>query len=565
MVFHVYTAPLFAQPDSLFAFRGDQSIPSLRHWVDNAIKTDSSLFLQQVNTLESHYKKKKENALEQFIWLSGIRYRAKHLYPHADRPIDIYLKAIEEASLRKWLSIEGELHVELGLSLADRSRWGPAYEHFLKGQHLLSLYGYAQFPHTRFNLYEIGLAFYRSGEYRKAISLIRQHVGYWPSLTKERGGYYILNTLALTYQRNNMPDSAIYFYQLAHQNAEANKDVYWAILIHGNLGQLYFEQQKYDEALPLMLEDYRGSVKHGIKGAAMNAAVTLASIYLLRDELLKAETFLDSAKKFEPFVVHPLPVMYYDIRFKLNRKKGNLAAAVAYADTSRIMHDSLQRSKNLTALDQATLKFEVERHANEIKHLEDARKRQVILKNTLLIILGLCSFIMFQFYQRQIFKRNKELQLASLNEKIARADLENAKKDLDLYTRNLKEKNELIDVIRLEMDEMRISGEQQMDERTERLNQLLQSTILTDHDWVDFRNMFEKVYPGFFARLRDKMPDLTPADTRLLALTKLNLSSKEMASILGISADSIKKSRQRLRRRLNLPEEGSLDELLEGI
>lgn len=554
-----------AQPDSLFTLHGDQGIPSLRHWVDHTNRSDSTLFLQQLHTMELHYKKKKEKTLERFIWLAAIRYRATHLYPKDGKPVDIYLKAIEEATVRKWYSTEGELHVHMGVYLSDHRRWGPAFEHFLKAHHLLSTYGYAQHPHTRDNLYEIGLVFYHAGEYRSAISFIRRCINYWPSLVKEKEGFTVLNTLALTYKRENIPDSAIYYFNLAHQNALENNNVYWAMLIHGNLGHLYYEQQKYDEALPLMLEDYHGSLEHGIRGAAMNAAVTLASIYLMRNDLQTAETFLDEAKKLEPFVVHPISVTYYDIRYNLNRKKGNLAAAVAYADSFRIKQDSLQRSKNLTALDQATLKFEVERHANEIKHLEDARKRQVILRNTLLVILAMSAFIMFQFYQRKIYKRNKELQLASLNEKIALAELENAKKDLDLYTRNLKEKNELLDAIRLEMEVLRVSGTQQMDERTERLNQLLHSTILTESDWNDFRGMFEKVYPGFFTRLKQTMPDLTPADTRLLALTKLNLSSKEMASILGISSDSIKKSRQRLRRRLHLPEEGSLDELIEEV
>ena len=77
--------------------------------------------------------------------------------------------------------------------------------------------------------------------------------------------------------------------------------------------------------------------------------------------------------------------------------------------------------------------------------------------------------------------------------------------------------------------------------------------------------MFDQVHPGFFIRLKEKLNDLTPAETRLLALTKLQLAPKEMAAMLGISYDAIKKSRQRLRKKINLPEEGSLDELVDMI
>jgi DNA-binding CsgD family transcriptional regulator len=62
--------------------------------------------------------------------------------------------------------------------------------------------------------------------------------------------------------------------------------------------------------------------------------------------------------------------------------------------------------------------------------------------------------------------------------------------------------------------------------------------------------------------MRVKLPDLTPAETRLLVLTKLKLSNKEMGAMLGIGYDAIKKTRQRLRKKIDLPEEGGLDKLI---
>jgi DNA-binding CsgD family transcriptional regulator len=52
---------------------------------------------------------------------------------------------------------------------------------------------------------------------------------------------------------------------------------------------------------------------------------------------------------------------------------------------------------------------------------------------------------------------------------------------------------------------------------------------------------------------------------RLLILTKLNLSSREMAHMLGISADAIRKSRYRLRKKLNLEEENGIEVLIQEI
>ncbi|MEJ7684517.1 MAG: hypothetical protein WKG06_43050 [Segetibacter sp.] len=65
--------------------------------------------------------------------------------------------------------------------------------------------------------------------------------------------------------------------------------------------------------------------------------------------------------------------------------------------------------------------------------------------------------------------------------------------------------------------------------------------------------------------MREKFPDLSPAELRLLILTKLNLSAREMANMLGISIDAIRKSRYRLRKKLNLEEESNLEELIQQV
>ena len=93
-------------------------------------------------------------------------------------------------------------------------------------------------------------------------------------------------------------------------------------------------------------------------------------------------------------------------------------------------------------------------------------------------------------------------------------------------------------------------------------NQLYNQRILTNEDWTAFKMSFEKAYPGYLIRLRNKFAYLTEAEERLFIFIKLNLKSKEIAAILGISADSVKKTRSRLRKRLELPEETDLDEFV---
>ncbi|MBK8652592.1 MAG: hypothetical protein IPN20_01350 [Haliscomenobacter sp.] len=79
---------------------------------------------------------------------------------------------------------------------------------------------------------------------------------------------------------------------------------------------------------------------------------------------------------------------------------------------------------------------------------------------------------------------------------------------------------------------------------------LAASPILTREDWEQFQERFSKVHPNFLHRLNARFPSLTPSETRLILLMKLGLDTLGIASMLGISPDSVKKTRHRLRRKL---------------
>jgi DNA-directed RNA polymerase specialized sigma subunit len=79
------------------------------------------------------------------------------------------------------------------------------------------------------------------------------------------------------------------------------------------------------------------------------------------------------------------------------------------------------------------------------------------------------------------------------------------------------------------------------------LEQLVTSTILTNDDWVQFRIVFEKVHPNFINEQKLQFPDLTQAELRYLVLEKLQLSTKEMANMLGVSDGAIRQIKSRLK------------------
>ena len=97
------------------------------------------------------------------------------------------------------------------------------------------------------------------------------------------------------------------------------------------------------------------------------------------------------------------------------------------------------------------------------------------------------------------------------------------------------------------------------EEQKMHIHQLSRHSILTEEDWDGFKLLFEKVYPGFFHRLKQKMTDVTPAEQRMAAMCKLQLSNREAAALLGIAPNSVVKAKQRLRHRLGLEPESDLE------
>jgi tetratricopeptide (TPR) repeat protein len=69
----------------------------------------------------------------------------------------------------------------------------------------------------------------------------------------------------------------------------------------------------------------------------------------------------------------------------------------------------------------------------------------------------------------------------------------------------------------------------------------------------------------FYRRLRKKYPDLTSKQERLCGLLRAGLSSKEIASLLGLEAEGLKAQRKRLRKRLNLDMADRLETVLAEV
>lgn len=80
-----------------------------------------------------------------------------------------------------------------------------------------------------------------------------------------------------------------------------------------------------------------------------------------------------------------------------------------------------------------------------------------------------------------------------------------------------------------------------------------------------FETYFDEVHEAFFKKLAEKYPTLTPREMKLCAYIKMNISTKEIATLLNISQRGVEISRYRLRKKLGVDRNTSLTALISGI
>ncbi len=551
--------------DSLLALPAALRTTAVFNYLENRLPEDSLLRMTTAQRLEKEFTRLRARPEMRQAWLYQRFFRLSRYHATDGKGPEIMEEAIVQAQREDWheivaeaLIMKGQAHFWLGQAEAG-------FENMHRGYRLMVEKGLFSNPATYIALIMVGDAHYTFKDYEEAYSIFRRIVEDPQAQASGALNYSSLNTAAMSYQKMMKYDSATIIFDMAREDAVKAGLSFWVALIDGNQGYNYYLKGDFSRAIPLVLADFEESRRIGEMGSAANAALSLASMALRQGRTAEAVTYVDFARHHGRLFNLQQRSFFYEVSYQLARQTGELRLALAYADTFQNYRDSLLMNTQREEARRVRERIALERYAAQLQSLRQARDRQVLLRNGLILLFLLSGVIIYLYVNRMLLKQRKEKEFARLQTRMAEDELDAAKRELGRITRAMREKNDLIDSFRAEIAALQDSGVPISDERTRHLDQLLHATILTEEDWQAFRALFDKVHPGFSTRLREKIPDLTPADTRLLTLTKLGLSSREMAAMLGISTEAIKKTRYRLRKKIDLPEEGGLEELVQMI
>jgi ligand-binding sensor domain-containing protein/DNA-binding CsgD family transcriptional regulator len=156
-----------------------------------------------------------------------------------------------------------------------------------------------------------------------------------------------------------------------------------------------------------------------------------------------------------------------------------------------------------------------------------------------------------------------EQHIVQIKNEQLQADLASKSRELANSAMNLVYKNELLQKISEEIAHFKdSSGKHLSEEQLRKIQKVIDEGMDDERDWNIFESSFNEAHENFFKKLKSDHPDLVPNDLKLCAYLRMNMSSKEMASLLNISLRGVEIRRYRLRKKLNLEHDKNLVEFL---
>lgn len=252
-----------------------------------------------------------------------------------------------------------------------------------------------------------------------------------------------------------------------------------------------------------------------------------------------------------------------------HEKTGDQAKALTNFKSYQSLHDTILNEQKIMAV--ANLQEEYQSR-QQLQDLQDSKQQVMALqresdsKNRLLLLMsfgGLLAFmavvLAIRNYRLKAVQQQTAIENSKLKQDELKRDLELSQRELTSYALNFLQKNEFLSELKADLDEMKSTRE------IVRLRQKIHQSKSLDKDWEKFKMQFDKVHGSFASELLKKHPELSSTELKHCTLIRINLNIKECASILGISPESAKTSRYRIRKKLDLDTEDSLFDYLSGF
>ena len=383
---------------------------------------------------------------------------------------------------------------------------------------------------------------------------------------------YTNNSLGISYQNLDDYKTAETYFELAVKNAKTVEDKLGISNALHNLGDINRRQYKYSEAKKILLEAKAITEEENIKLGKANVLHSLSKIdfhFKNYSEALKNNKEAIEISKSMGAMSHLADLYKYrsNLLESLNKKNDALEFLKLY----QTINDSLFTTKKSQQIEELKAIYESEQkeaeitlQQQEIEALSAQAKNDELTKTLygigMFSLLTIASLIYISFNQR--IKKNKIER--EKQEEIYKQEIEFKKKELASQTLHLVQKNTFIQELKENLENIKQSPELFKVE-FRRLVMLLRKETAEDKDWEVFKSYFSEVHNNFDNKLKAICEDISEKEIRLASFLRMNLSTKEIASMINVLPESVLKSKYRLKKKLNLNKETDLNQFLNTL
>ncbi|MEK6155137.1 tetratricopeptide repeat protein [Flavobacteriaceae bacterium 3-367] len=412
------------------------------------------------------------------------------------------------------------------------------------------------------DLLQIGVIYQDLKEHGKAITVFEQSHALYEEIAYDKFSAQVLNYLGVSNIHNNALEAAGENFKEA---LELSKKLDYKANIARtlvNLGDLEYHKGNFPEAIDFYRQgaDLWKSVSSSYNEA--DVLLYIGKAHFANKEYTISINYFDRCIAIGDSINSKRTLKdAYLLRSLAKEKLTNYKEALHSLRLGKTLSDTIYSTERTRATEELITIYETEKKEQQIvlqKNEIDLLEQKAEISDLQRILMGAALILsLLGFYAlRQKMKRNK------LEREKVDAELAFKKKELTTHALHLAKKNEVLESVKQKAKELKLvekqSGYQQ-------LIQTINFDQQDDRNWENFTQYFEQVHKDFASNVKSKYPEVTKNELRFMALMKMNMSSKEIAAILNISTDGIKKARQRLRKKMALSPEDSLENAVLSI
>lgn len=385
---------------------------------------------------------------------------------------------------------------------------------------------------------------------------------------------HYINNIGWIYEAEKKYDSSIVYYTAAiHGYKKYHGAVSWLGQTYANLSSVYYKTDNPQKALEYAEEGLELCRKFkDNKKATGHAYLSMSKAYLSNNRYRYCLLYADSALQLAQATnLNTLKAEAYWLKYKSSEELGTYKQAVEYLEQNRVWTDTLVNAETKTELAAINTQLATEKKDKEIalKEMELIASQAARQRNLYYLLLAVITTIFsivvaYQIYRRQqlrIQTKNKQLEVEQKEKELMSLQLSTEeKKNNDLnkellsFTITTTQKNQLLQDIYDELNDMQGAEPSKL----RKVKHIINNALTNEEEWEEFRVRFEQVHQSFFDNIKADYPQLTANDLRLCAFIKLDLSSKQIASLLNIAPSSVDISKYRLKKKLTLNKEDNM-------